>query len=143
MCLKSFLYKLVFFEFFLHPSPSHQLHTAFKILPALVQASLHFFHFCCFFLSFFLDQSFPLILYTNSDDNHTLLKFTIIQSQIDGSEVQSPTYQTAECTPTKSNISGRQKYTHKAQHIRLTDVPPQSPTYQTDRRTTTKSNISD
>ena len=64
LCLESFLHKLVFFEFFLHLTPSYQLHTAFKILPALVQASLHFFDFCRFFLSIFLDQSFPLILQT-------------------------------------------------------------------------------
>ena len=140
LCLESFLHKLVFFEFFLHLTPSYQLHTAFKILPALVRASLHFFHFCCFFLSFFLDQSFPLIL-------QTVMIITLHRntqsSKARMMEVQSPTYQTAECTPTKSNISGRRKYTHKAQHIRLTEVHPQSPTYQTDRSTPTKPNISD
>ena len=140
MCLESFLHKLVFFEFFLHLTPSYQLHIAFKILPALVQASLHFFHFCRFFLSFFLDQSFPLILQTvviiTLHRNTQLYKARLM-------EVQSPTYQTAECTPTKSNLSGRRKYIHKAQYIRLTEVLPQSPTYQTNGRTPTKPNISD
>ena len=116
LCLESFLHKLVFFEFFLHLTPSYQLHTAFKILPALVQASLHFFHFCRFFLSFFLDQSFPLILQTvmiiTLHRNTQSSKARLMEVK------KSPTYQTP-------------------------NVLPQSPTYQTDGRTTTKSNISD